>query len=377
MLMIIITLLAALAIAAVAAWFSIVGLATLFSGAFIPVIVMASSLEVGKLVATSWVYQTWHYSPKSIKSYLILGIVVLMGITSMGIFGYLSKGHLDIQTPIKEQTILIEAQQAEIGILRERESFIDSELQGFKLEMKQLQARVDEYPEGWATKKIKVLQEQEPRRKEIRIELTRLGQEKAATIREVHSNLLVIKKIEGELVEIEGDLGPIRYVAEALGVDPDEGVRFVILLIIFAFDPMAVALVLAANISIKHRYGVRDIGKVMKQRQEEPRGSRVTTLPPMPPELSPEEREESNAKLREELTENAGPSEVEDFFVPHPHPVDEEGNKVPFVETLDEEERSTSDGVAPQTRLDRKKRELTPEPGTTRGKKGPRKGFSG
>ena len=130
-----------------------------------------------------------------------------------------------------------------------------------------------------ATKKIKVLKEQEPRRKEIRTELTRLREEKATTIREIHKNILVIKKIEGELVEIEGDLGPIRYVAEALGVNPDEGVRFVILLIIFAFDPLAVALVLAANISIKHRYGVRDIAAVMKQ-QEKPRGSRVTTLPP-------------------------------------------------------------------------------------------------
>ncbi len=161
MLMIIITLLAALAIAGVAAWFSIIGLATLFSGAFLSVIIMGSVLEVGKLVATSWVYQTWSYGPKLIKSYLILGIIVLMGITSMGIFGYLSKGHLDIQTPIKEQTIQIEARQAEIDILREKESFIDSELQGFKLEMEQLQARVDEYPEGWATKKIKVLKEQQ------------------------------------------------------------------------------------------------------------------------------------------------------------------------------------------------------------------------
>ena len=377
MLMIIITLLAALAIAGVAAWFSIVGLATLFSGAFIPVVIMASTLEAGKLVATSWVYQSWNYGPRSVKAYLIAGIIVLMGITSMGIFGYLSKGHLDIQTPIKEQTIRIEAQQAEIGILREKESFVDSEIQGFKLEMQQLQARVDEYPEGWATKKIDVLKEQEPRRKEIRTELTRLREEKATTIREIHKNILVIKKIEGELVEIEGDLGPIRYVAEALGVDPDEGVRFVILLIIFAFDPMAVALVLAANISIKHRYGVRDIAAVMKQ-QEKPRGSRVTTLPPAPPPLSEEERQELVARTREELAQNAGPTEVEDFYANNERLMQEEGGPdLPFVATPAKEERSTSDGVAPQTRLDRKKTELTPEKGGARGKKPPRKGFSG
>ena len=358
MLMIIITLLAALAIAGVAAWFSIIGLATLFSGAFLSVIIMGSVLEVGKLVATSWVYQTWHYSPKLIKSYLILGIIVLMGITSMGIFGYLSKGHLDIQTPIKEQTIQIEAQQAEIDILRERESFIDSELQGFKLEMKQLQARVDEYPEGWATKKIEVLKEQEPRRKEIRMELTRLREGKAETIRGIHKNLLGIKKIEGVLVEIQGDLGPIRYVAAALGVDPDEGVRFVILLIIFAFDPLAVALVLAANISIKHRYGVRDIGAIMKQQAEEQ------------VEIS---HSQYIDRRKEEIKQKRVPSEstgIDKVYVP------EEGD-LPFVETPEEEERSTSDGVAPHTKLDRKKRELTPEKGTTRGKRGPRRGFSG
>jgi hypothetical protein len=295
----------------------------------------------------------------------------------MGIFGYLSKGHLDIQTPIKEQTILIEAQQAEIDILREKESFVDSEIQGFKLEMAQLQARVDEYPEGWATKKIGVLKEQEPRRKEIRTELTRLREEKASAIREIHKNLLGIKKIEGVLVEIEGDLGPIRYVAEALGVDPDEGVRFVILLIIFAFDPMAVALVLAANISIKHRYGVRDIGAVMKQ-QEEPRGSRVTTLPPASPPLSEEERQELIARTKEELSKNPGPSEVEDFYTENERMWQEEGGPdLPFVATPAEEERSTSDPVVPQTKLERKKRELTPETGAVRGKKGPRKGFSG
>ena len=377
MLMIIITLLAALAIAGVAAWFSIIGLATLFSGAFLSVIIMGSVLEVGKLVATSWVYQTWSYGPKLIKSYLILGIIVLMGITSMGIFGYLSKGHLDIQTPIKEQTIQIEARQAEIDILREKESFIDSELQGFKLEMEQLQARVDEYPEGWATKKIKVLKEQEPRRKEIRSELTRLREEKADAIRGIHKNLLGIKKIESELVEIQGDLGPIRYVAEALGVDPDEGVRFVILLIIFAFDPMAVALVLAANISIRHRYGVRDIGAVMKQQTDEvynPTGVSEGYL----------DRTKEEIKQKRVPSESTGVDEVynpkhdqEDFFIQNEKLLKEEGGDLPFVETPAKDERSTSDGVVPQTRLDRKKTELTPEKGAARGKKPPRKGFSG
>ena len=83
---ILLTLASALSIAAVAAYFSIIGLATLFSATFLPVVVMASTLEVGKLVATSWLYQSWQYSPKFLKAYLSVGVVVLMLITSMGIF---------------------------------------------------------------------------------------------------------------------------------------------------------------------------------------------------------------------------------------------------------------------------------------------------
>ena len=86
--MILLTLLSALSIASVAAYFSIIGLATLFSATFIPVVIMASTLEVGKLVATSWLYQTWEYSPKLMKAYLSVAIVVLMLVTSMGIFGF-------------------------------------------------------------------------------------------------------------------------------------------------------------------------------------------------------------------------------------------------------------------------------------------------
>lgn len=91
----IITLLSALSIAGVAAWYSIIGLSALFGAAVIPIIIMASTLEVGKLVSASWLYRNWHVAPRALKAYLCIAVVGLMLITSMGIFGFLSKSHIE------------------------------------------------------------------------------------------------------------------------------------------------------------------------------------------------------------------------------------------------------------------------------------------
>ena len=91
----IITLLSALSIAGVAAWYSIIGLSALFGAAVIPIIIMASTLEVGKLVSASWLYRNWHVEPKTLRAYLAIAVVGLMLITSMGIFGFLSKSHIE------------------------------------------------------------------------------------------------------------------------------------------------------------------------------------------------------------------------------------------------------------------------------------------
>jgi len=252
---ILLTLASALSIAAVAAYFSIIGLATLFSATFIPVVVMASTLEVGKLVATSWLYQSWQYSPKFLKAYLSVGVVVLMLITSMGIFGFLSKGYLDVKHPSTLQQIEIQAAKDDVALIRERMAFIDSENEAYRLEIDQMRAVIESYPKNYVTKKLNAYKEQEPRRIEIYKTLEENRKLKGDQIKLLRTKSLEISKLEGQLVEIEGDLGPIKYVAEFLGVDTDDGVRYVILAIIFVFDPMAVLLVLAANVSIAQRYG--------------------------------------------------------------------------------------------------------------------------
>ena len=91
----ILTLLSALSISGVAIFYSVIGLATIFPGAFWPVVIMGSVLEVGKLVTASWVYRNWKFTPWLLKSYLVIAVIVLSFITSMGIFGFLSKAHLE------------------------------------------------------------------------------------------------------------------------------------------------------------------------------------------------------------------------------------------------------------------------------------------
>ena len=105
----ILTFLSAISISVIAAGYSILGLATLFAGAFIPIVAMGSALEVGKLVAASWLYHNWRSDiPRLLKGYLFSAIIILIFITSMGIFGFLSKAHLDQVKPTSSNNIKIE-----------------------------------------------------------------------------------------------------------------------------------------------------------------------------------------------------------------------------------------------------------------------------
>jgi len=251
--LIILTLFAALLLAGAAAYFSIVGLAHLFSAAFVPVVIMASSIEFGKLVATSWLYQTWGTSPKLLKGYFLAGITVAMLITSMGIFGFLSKGHLDIQGPIEQHRIELKAGEADIALIRERIASIDEETQSYREEKSDLQSIIDGYPRNWPTKKMQKLEEQKPRREAIDKGIEENREAKHKQLKLLRDENIELSKLKAKVIEVEGDLGPLKYVAEFFRTDPDASVRYVILAIIFVFDPFAIMLLLAANFSIKHK----------------------------------------------------------------------------------------------------------------------------
>lgn len=240
------TLFVAIAIAAVAAWYSIVGLMAIFAAAAIPIAIMGGVLEVGKLVTASWLYNNWRRTPMLLKSYLTISVVVLMFITSMGIFGFLSKAHLD-QTLKTEGSNGLFIQNLERQIDQQRRIITDGETL-----LSQLDSTVEtliEYdrirgPEG----ALAVRQGQAEQRADINASI----QSAVSSIDALSQELLPLQK---ERVALEAEVGPLKYIAELVYADKaedmlDEAVRGVIIIIIFVFDPLAVLLLIAANQSL-------------------------------------------------------------------------------------------------------------------------------
>ena len=240
----ILTFLSAISISIIAAGYSIIGLSTLFAGAVIPIIAMGSALEIGKLVAASWLYQNWRSDvPRLLKVYLFSAIIVLIFITSMGIFGFLSKAHLDQVQPTSSNTIKINTIDNQI---KRQEIVIDRA----EKTLTQLDKSIEVYLNNeYATRCLKERQKQETERNELNTaiknasdEIDKLSTEKA--------NLQLAQD------KIEAEVGPIKYVAELIYGNEaqshfDEAVRIVILILIFVFDPLAVLLLIAANISLR------------------------------------------------------------------------------------------------------------------------------
>jgi hypothetical protein len=221
-----------------------VGLATLFAGAVVPIIAMGSALEVGKLVAASWLYHNWNSDvPRLLKSYLFGAIIILIFITSLGIFGFLSKAHLDQVKPVSGNNIKIEVIDKQIN---QQEIIIERAEKQINLLDKALEVYIDK---EYVSKGLKERKKQE----EERTLLTN-------TINDASDKIAELTNSKAELQlsqdKIEAEVGPIKYVAELIYGDKaqdnfDKSVRFVILILIFVFDPLAVLLLIAANISLR------------------------------------------------------------------------------------------------------------------------------
>ena len=361
----ILTLLSALSISAVAIFYSIAGLAAIFAGAAVPIMIMGSVLEVGKLVTASWLYQHWKQAPRFLKYYLTIAVVVLMFITSMGIFGYLSKAHVEQTAP----TTLISSKivQLDDQIVRENgkierwntelerlnagtsvriDNLVDSEQQKLDKIFNRIDKEIADITlianQNIETQKERITQAKERadrdikqiqdrmkgafskskfdkeidqvRKNEVAVaasaqreiitiqnklnediqkikekyagqieslttkitEFTSEASEKTgdieAKIKELETKIQGSYKLvdgyneekydlKGQIKEIEVEVGPIKYIAEFVyGTDAnenmlEEAVRWVIIIIIFVFDPLAVLLLIAANYNLKQRYG--------------------------------------------------------------------------------------------------------------------------
>ena len=250
----ILTFISAIAISLIAAGYSILGLATLFAGAAVPIIAMGSALEVGKLVAASWLYHNWRSEiPRSLKAYLFTSIIVLIFITSVGIFGFLSKAHLDQVKPTAgntEQIALIDKK------IRQEEKIIERA----EKTLAQLDKALDVYiDKEYVSRGLKERNKQ----KEERDLLNKSIDEAMAKIADLNNSK---SSINIEQLKLEADVGPLKYVAELIYGDNakdhfDSAVRIIILILIFVFDPLAVLLLIAANISLNQWRDKRDENK--------------------------------------------------------------------------------------------------------------------
>ena len=257
----------ALAISGVAAFYSIVGLMAIFSASALSIAVMGSVLEVGKLATASWLYQNWKKVPRFLKYYLTGAVVILMFITSMGIFGYLSKSHIDAGTGTSE--LYVKLERLDSNIESERKSISRAEGQLEKLDF-----ALERYIELNAVSKgLRKRDEQKPERDAL-----------SQTVNESQDKIDIYlderAEIQLKIKSFEVEVGPLKYISALLFGENesvnylDKAVRYVIILLIFVFDPLAVLMLIAANMSLKEEKNKRK----RRERKNQPKNAMTTKV---------------------------------------------------------------------------------------------------
>ncbi len=242
------SLLIALVLSSVAGWYSIIGLTAIFSASFWPIVIMGTTLEIGKVVTTAWLHRNWKIAPRSIRYYLTASVIVLMFITSMGIFGFLSKAHIEQTINTADNTVMIH--QLDAKIERENKKINDAD------------AVIDQLDNA-----VKVLQDAQRLRgedgaiavrenqKEERDRLQAIIDTSMKTVDELQTQKA---ELSLEQTKLEAEVGPLKYIAELIYSDADKtqieaAVRWVIIILVFVFDPLAILLLIAANIGLQHQ----------------------------------------------------------------------------------------------------------------------------
>jgi hypothetical protein len=239
-------LLTGLTISAVAIYYSVVGLTAIFSAAAIPIIIMGSALEVGKLVCASWLKANWERAPRFMKYYMVIAVVVLMLITSMGIFGFLSKAHND-------QTLVSGDVGSKIAIYDEKIKTAKENIESDRKQLKQMDEAVDQVmarsSDEKGAEKANAIRKNQSR-------------DRIALAKDIEANQKLVVQlndeaapIRAEVRKVEAEVGPIKYIAAFIyGTTPDESmlekaVTWIIILIVVVFDPLAVIMLLAAQMT--------------------------------------------------------------------------------------------------------------------------------
>ena len=257
--------LSALSVSISAAFYSVSGLSKLFAGAAFEVIIMAGSLEVAKLVIASLLYQYWDIINKALRTYLSIATIILVLITSMGIYGFLSAAYQDTyrQLTIKEN---------QVSFLDQKKQFYEKDVIRYDQELERIsnnistlsnakvsniQVRDTSVSSGFRS----TISTTELRLSQKRIEVEEENRQKVQTKREVAADSLQKYQIEiltlENNAEVAGELGPLQYLSGLTGISMDKIINYLLLVIIFVFDPLAISLVVAANFAFANAFPKR------------------------------------------------------------------------------------------------------------------------
>lgn len=241
-----IAMFSALFISVIAAWFSITGLVTIFPASKFSIMLMGSALELAKLVTASWLYRYWKQSPRGIKAYFSSAVLILSFITSIGIFGYLTRAHFD-GTDLRGDT-------------QDQVMLVDEQIEQYQVQQKTVRQQVDQINSAVASLSTAQRSASTVERA-MRLRSTQKAERELLEkqIVALNDTINALKKTRVDLTssarKLEAEVGPIRYIAELLfnastEDSMDRAVRFMILLLVVVFDPLAILLVIAANIHL-------------------------------------------------------------------------------------------------------------------------------
>ncbi len=285
--------LSALFVASCGAFFSVKGIGLLFSGSFWATVLMASSLEFGKIMATSFLYRYWNKINKLIKIYLTSAVIVLMGITSLGVFGFLSQAFYSTKSnndAIDSQIHLLENKKqslnSQINYNNERIKILTDTRKNQEVN---LTKALDQSTTTTITKSgglfSKDTQEKIVDKKSVELKTQSLNsmQSSISSLENniekinINNNTLIndVNLIDNSLIDLQkqsskSDIGTYKFIAEAFNVKIETVVKWFILFIVSVFDPLAVCLILAYNIASNKRYGIQTEEKIIEKIIEKP-----------------------------------------------------------------------------------------------------------
>ena len=242
----ILALITAISISGVAAYYSIVGLTAIFSGVLVPIVIMGSVLEVGKIITTVWIHRNWHRVGWLIRIYLSSAVIMLMFITSMGIFGFLSRAHIDATSSVGDNQLIVEQIDQQIAVERQRIkdsrdiiSQMDSAINNILNQSSNAKTVDNQRGSQIATQANTIRNNQKKEREALN-----------KTIDDTNNRIVEINqqklKLQQSQAKVEAEVGPIKYIAQLIYGDNinkdllERAVRWVIIVIVAVFDPLAV-----------------------------------------------------------------------------------------------------------------------------------------